>query len=190
MMVLASCTKVGNDSRLHSLPTPLCFAFLMVLCHLSAPQGNQRALLFFASYACKKKLCSGVPCVYGVKLLGAAAALPDKDPRAGQVDQVDIAPSSGPVVRSVEASLKGALRFDSMPVSTVNCSSISNAKIPCFPTAGGTQIVQRAGIAYSRAKYAATALGRLTYKGALVPPAVSLYICRVPRCGGGALELK
>lgn len=53
-------------------------------------QGSEVALFFFASYACQGE-------TYGAKLLGTAKSLNDKDPRAGQVDQVAVVPSTGPV---------------------------------------------------------------------------------------------
>ena len=54
------------------------------------------ALLLFAQYRCGQQ-------TYGVKLLGTAKRMPGKAPRAGQVGEVQVPPSSGAVQQPAAA---------------------------------------------------------------------------------------
>lgn len=107
LLILGACSQVCTSLPL--LQYLEVFNAIELSCdHASlALQGAQTAMLFYASYKCSKQLCSGAPCVYGVKLLGTAKALAGTDPRAGQVDQVNEQPSTGPVARSAIELVKG-----------------------------------------------------------------------------------
>lgn len=130
VLVLGACTKVGMapataDSSVRgilALPSAFYPAHMQArsneaaLHNVSWPvQDDLHALLFFASYTCKQQLCNGTPCVYGVKLLGTARALAGKDPLPGQVNQVDVAPSSGQVVQSKQAAVSAGEHCGCLP---------------------------------------------------------------------------
>ena len=54
-------------------------------------------MLLFAQYKCAQQ-------TYGVKLIGTAKRMPGMDPRAGQVAEVETAPSSGAVQQPAAAA--------------------------------------------------------------------------------------
>ena len=88
--------------RAHLCRLNRCCWYQALLLHSHAVQDDLTALLLFAQYKCGQQ-------TYGVKLLGTAKRMPGKDPRAGQVAEVEVAPSSGAVQQPVAAAAAAAV---------------------------------------------------------------------------------
>ncbi|PRW20897.1 PAS domain-containing sensor histidine kinase [Chlorella sorokiniana] len=92
---------------------------------------DMTAVLLFAQYSCNQQ-------AYGIKLIGTARRMPGKDPRPGQVAEVEVAPSSGTVQQ---------------PAATRRLAAVDS--------------VTRNGKAYARANFDATGPGSTSYQALL-----------------------
>ena len=111
--------------RAHLCRLNRCCWYQALLLHSHAVQDDLTALLLFAQYKCGQQ-------TYGVKLLGTAKRMPGKDPRAGQVGEVEVAPSSGavqqPAAAAATATVHTAGKVVAGAQTTLSLRAPSNAQ--------------------------------------------------------------